>query len=205
MWLSVFFIYSVANTASKMYQDYLLDSPQYQYRATYRQTVKILSFIILECFHLAWLIYGNKLYYSSVNKCGEESSLLSFLMLAVLIIGYFHLMAYLTIILVVCTVVYMRFRRQGQKLRNSKHVLKNLKKIKFSAIEKSARDNGSNITEEDSTCIICYVAYNSTDDVVKLKCNDKHYYHTECIESWIKSGKNSCPMCRQAIDNTVPI
>jgi len=57
-------------------------------------------------------------------------------MLAVLIIGYFHFMLYLTIILVICTVVYMRFRRNGEKLRNSKNVLKNLKKVKFSSIEK---------------------------------------------------------------------
>ncbi len=57
-------------------------------------------------------------------------------MLAVLIIGYFHFMLYLTIVLVMCTVVYMRFRRNSEKIRNSKSVLKNLKKVKFSTIEK---------------------------------------------------------------------
>ena len=60
----------------------------------------------------------------------------------------------------------MRFRRQGEKLRNSKNVLKNLKTIKFSMIEKYIWDKGQTITEDDSTCIICYVAYNSTDEVV---------------------------------------
>ena len=57
-------------------------------------------------------------------------------MLAVLVIGYFHFMLYLTIVLVMCTFVYMRFRRNSEKIRNSKSVLKNLKKVKFSTIEK---------------------------------------------------------------------
>ena len=82
--------------------------------------IKAASLIILESFHLAWLIFGNKLYYSAANKCGEKSSLLSFLMLAVLIMGYFHFMLYLTIGLVVLSVIYLRYRRRGVGVRNSK-------------------------------------------------------------------------------------
>ncbi len=129
-----------------MYQDYLKEAPQYQYRSTYVNSVKYLSFIILEFFHLAWLIYGNKLYYSTLNQCGEQSSLLSFMMLAVLIFGYFRFLFYITIVVVIGVIVYMRFRRRGEKKRNSKQVLKNLKKVKYSTIEKQAKESGQDIS-----------------------------------------------------------
>lgn len=129
--------------------------------------------------------------------------MLSFLMLAVLILGYFHFMLYLTIVLVICTVVYLRFRRRSEKKRNSQQVLKSLKRVKFSTIQKQAREGGQEVGEDESTCIICWVPYTSNEEVAKLKCNDKHYYHATCIESWIKAGNNSCPMCRKPIDSTV--
>jgi hypothetical protein len=118
--------------------------------------------------------------------------------------GYFHFLLYLTIILVIVSVIYLRYRQRGQNVRNSKQVLKTLKKCKFSAIQKQFKDKGQDISEEEQTCIICWVAYNQTDEVIKLKCNDKHFYHAECIESWIKAPNNSCPMCRKPIDSTVP-
>ena len=40
---------------------------------------------------MAWLIYGNVLYYSKENNCGdnESSKMLNRLMLLLLVIGYF--------------------------------------------------------------------------------------------------------------------
>jgi hypothetical protein len=37
--------------------------------------------------------------------------------------------------------------------------------------------------------------------ITQLKCNDQHYFHTECLENWVKEGKNSCPMCRAPIED----
>lgn len=38
-------------------------------------------------------------------------------------------------------------------------------------------------------------------EVTVLKCNPGHYFHHECIENWVKEGKNSCPHCREPIQN----
>ena len=32
-----------------------------------------------------------------------------------------------------------------------------------------------------------------------MKC--KHYYHHECLSTWIKEGKNICPLCREEIED----
>lgn len=57
--------------------------------------------------------------------------------------------------------------------------------------------------EAEEECIICWSQYEEQDDVTKLKCNEKHFFHTACIESWIKQGNNSCPMCREPINKDI--
>lgn len=32
-----------------------------------------------------------------------------------------------------------------------------------------------------------------------LKCDERHYFHTECIYEWVKSENFKCPFCRAPI------
>jgi len=43
------------------------------------------------------------------------------------------------------------------------------------------------------------IEYKSTDHVTVLQCDARHYFHTECLEEWIKKGNNSCVICRSPI------
>ncbi|ETI27514.1 hypothetical protein G647_09705 [Cladophialophora carrionii CBS 160.54] len=44
-------------------------------------------------------------------------------------------------------------------------------------------------------CLICLADYEVSEEVRRLdKC--KHVYHRECIDEWLTTGRNSCPMCR---------
>ncbi|KAJ9606945.1 hypothetical protein H2200_008956 [Cladophialophora chaetospira] len=44
-------------------------------------------------------------------------------------------------------------------------------------------------------CLICLADYEAEEEVRRLdKC--KHVYHRECIDEWLTTGRNSCPMCR---------
>lgn len=53
----------------------------------------------------------------------------------------------------------------------------------------------------DNNCVICLEDYKATEMVTQLPCDPRHYFHTHCLEDWIKSGKNQCPMCRKIIQN----
>lgn len=50
-------------------------------------------------------------------------------------------------------------------------------------------------------CAICKEEYSETcaKDRVLLHCN--HHFHTECIDSWVSSGRyhSTCPICRETI------
>ncbi len=48
----------------------------------------------------------------------------------------------------------------------------------------------------ENQCKICLMEYEKDDEITKLKCDERHYFHTECIIKWIEQGHNDCPFCR---------
>ena len=38
----------------------------------------------------------------------------------------------------------------------------------------------------ETNCVICLVDYKPNDVVTQLRCDQRHYFHTECLEGWIK-------------------
>jgi hypothetical protein len=62
---------------------------------------------------------------------------------------------------------------------------------------------------ESKPCNICLEQYETSDDVVTLKCG--HTFHTTCMQEWAKSefsskrATPSCPTCRVAIDDDSPV
>ena len=57
------------------------------------------------------------------------------------------------------------------------------------------------VFQHEDTCKICLCEYEKDDMVTRLKCDRRHYFHTECIEGWIKQGKNTCPFCNKPIED----
>jgi hypothetical protein len=102
-------------------------------------------------------------------------------------------MVYIFIVGVLIYLVIARCRNQAAKQIGSVKVLRSLTKSKFNY----------QLFRAEEECIICWNKYNESDDIVKLKCNERHFFHSECIEGWIKGGNNSCPMCRAPIDRSV--
>lgn len=49
-----------------------------------------------------------------------------------------------------------------------------------------------------STCIICLKDINEGDQIMILNCSDKHYFHGDCIKSWL-TVKTVCPICRREL------
>lgn len=94
--------------------------------------IKTANFICLETLNFAFLIYGNKLYFSEANTCYQDNLILTYLMLAILIIGYFHMMIYAFIIGFVLVFVYKRHQDKTKKQMGSVAILRSLSKTKFS-------------------------------------------------------------------------
>ena len=52
------------------------------------------------------------------------------------------------------------------------------------------------------TCAICGEKFKEDDSITPLPCNEKHYFHSACIEENIEKHHNfNCPICRAPIDS----
>ncbi|KAJ3355670.1 hypothetical protein HDU83_003052 [Entophlyctis luteolus] len=53
----------------------------------------------------------------------------------------------------------------------------------------------SMVGETREKCTICLMNYEEDDEMRILRC--RHGFHAECIDRWLTSHVNSCPVCRQ--------
>ncbi|KAM3420025.1 hypothetical protein BST61_g3335 [Cercospora zeina] len=61
----------------------------------------------------------------------------------------------------------------------------------------TAAENGEQVLlDADQRCLVCLCDFEMNDVARKLvKCN--HLFHKECIDQWLTTGRNSCPLCRE--------
>lgn len=50
-----------------------------------------------------------------------------------------------------------------------------------------------------NSCSICFDNFKQNNEVAKVKCQCKYYYHKECIKTWINYPNACCPFCRVKI------
>lgn len=60
---------------------------------------------------------------------------------------------------------------------------------------KCLHESGMNPTTEiGDECSICLESFREEDRVTVIRCN--HYFHTECINPWLKKYCLMCPICK---------
>ena len=59
-----------------------------------------------------------------------------------------------------------------------------LKRVKFTN-PKAEDDLNVEIGEELKCCPICLVKYEEGEELVVLSCDDRHFFHKECITDWL--------------------
>jgi len=48
-------------------------------------------------------------------------------------------------------------------------------------------------------CTICQDEYKPDDKLLVLGCDDKHYFHDECLTKMVENGGFKCPLCNEPI------
>ncbi|EEP77837.1 predicted protein [Uncinocarpus reesii 1704] len=64
-----------------------------------------------------------------------------------------------------------------------------------SLIAENMEDGTSIRVNENERCLICLCDYEAEEEV-RLLAKCRHIYHRECIDEWLTTGRNSCPLCR---------
>ena len=152
------------------------------------------------CTLVGFYISGNVGYYNNPDETGCQKMLIQ--VFIVLIIGYIEMLKCCLVSLFVCILIpmvfyYARQNQQPQWIPTAPQFVQNLYKQKFNEFAQQHNGEIGN-TDQDKQCAICFLEYTENDEITPLPCDDRHFFHSGCIQEWLKAN-NSCPMCRQPI------
>ena len=186
MWLKVFFALFGLRSFFQLLKIFVIRN-FFQYQHVY----EIVRLFLIDGILIIWLLYGNSLYYSEQNDCrkNERTRFIVDFMGAILFVGYLLISLYLLLICTVpCLYLYVRHHMNIQMRLQQEAELRRLSQVPqiLSSLSRVPFDEEL-FTHEDK-CSICLGEYAENDLITQLRCDGRHYFHTTCIENWIKQG-----------------
>eukprot|EP00347_Sterkiella_histriomuscorum_P004597 403359859 len=208
-------------------QNHIIQQIGLAMRTVYEES-KFMTFLkFLSALALVYiLIVGNQIYYSSQSTCLGTNKLFFYTLMLALIYCFFQLMIVsliiIAFILLLPILLYFWCTRRNpeqQWVPSSQSVLSKLKKIRFGKIsqqfaninaatkkdinnQKHCQNNATEEQQENDSeqfCSICLQNYNYEDYVTMLPCDERHAFHTNCIEIWLNKN-NICPLCKKIVE-----
>ncbi|BGP18490.1 hypothetical protein JCM10213_001194 [Rhodosporidiobolus nylandii] len=64
--------------------------------------------------------------------------------------------------------------------------------------------NGEGEEDEEQSCPICFTEFEAGDELRVLPCDQRHRFHTGCIDPWLLEVSSSCPLCRLDLAANAP-
>jgi hypothetical protein len=119
--------------------------------------------------------------------------MLYYLALYQIIFGYFKMaMIAFVVAMVLCLICGRSRNRSHSSLVN--------KMPYMNAVNGLMRKKYTDINEKNmNECAICMEEYKDDDEIAELKCSEKHYFHSKCLEEWLKN-KLECPLCKKSVE-----
>ena len=169
-----------------------------------KNLIDILYALFVLNFQAAWLIYGNTFQYSDAGlacKNGSDGgSALWSLMMFIIAFGYIFLLTYAILCCclscVACCVLV--FRNDIQQHINNPMVSRIPYAAAITGLNKKSFDKLDTKNKNMSECVICMMDFKDTDEIAELKCDERHYFHSACLEDWLKR-KLECPLCKKPV------
>ena len=148
------------------------------------------------CICLSWLCYALSMLSDSSNECWSPFTFqyLNYYLMLLITLGPACTLGLGLILFIVCLPCVVKelckiFQDERQTRKMGERLIQGLAKRSFNPEQFNAQ----------SECSICFEEFKETDQVTPLSCDVRHYFHSTCIEQWIKT-KNECPLCRKEIN-----
>ncbi|ODV95831.1 hypothetical protein PACTADRAFT_2139 [Pachysolen tannophilus NRRL Y-2460] len=83
--------------------------------------------------------------------------------------------------------------------RKYKHIFDQSSSCTKNQNSKKYLDEDLIISNMESTCAVCYTAFEEIESIRMLPC--KHIFHSGCLHGWMVNCQGVCPTCRYRVDN----
>ena len=87
----------------------------------------------------------------------------------------------------------------NNNIQNNDEILRSLPVFKIDEKFMEVSQKEENKNEQFQKCVICMEKYEINDEVKTLPCF--HLFHKSCIDQWLKSGNDTCPICKNKINH----
>ena len=94
--------------------------------------------------------------------------------------------------------VNFNFLNEENNINNNEEIIRNLPSFKVDEKFLVSSQKEDNKNENFEKCVICMEKYVINDEVKTLPCF--HLFHKDCIEHWLKAGKDTCPICKNKVN-----
>ena len=135
----------------------------------------------------------HRIFFRDSNNCRAVSSALWWAHLMILLSGLISILLCWMMTCFWCLIVYSSLvtinSEMNERINNMrlKNLLMGIADLKINA-------NGH--TNEE--CVVWMEKYKPDSEIMRLPCNQNHYFHRDCILNWIESTP-SCPVCKVPI------
>ena len=158
-------------------------------------------------FEVSWITYGNTFHYTDKNRACKDNvegvQTLWVIMTAEIVVGYVTYMILISVILGYIAIFSLRYsnnQRRNELFRE--HFNRMERRLPYlNAISNLKRKSFSHIREGQRhmyECIICMNEFKPRDQISELACDQRHYFHSTCLENWLKH-KLECPLCKKSV------
>ena len=100
-------------------------------------------------------------------------------MFLLLMLGYCYFVLYAMFIGLFIYVKMRRINRRRNSISQSQRIMQSISRVRFS-------EELFGAMSDENECVICMSPFTTEDMVTKLDCPGSHFYHTTCIEGWIR-------------------
>lgn len=141
---------------------------------------------------LGWYIYVVVAFFSSNNKCRDDSEAL-WVGHLILVIEWFIMFLLYSFIwwVFICMITYICILlRQRAKERRANIRIKDLI-LKATSLKLNVND-----LQNDDICSICFENYSEGQEIIRLPCDERHHFHSDWIGNWIET-KSNWPIWKQ--------
>ena len=160
-------------------------------RVLIRDSVGLIK-IIYMLLMVGWHIYVVVAFFSTNNDWynNERELWIGHLLLVIEAIVIFVMASCVCLLfwIIMVFICYLMRKRSKEKKQNMK-----IKDMILNAA--SLRLNAADFTNDD-VCPICFDSYKENEKIIRLPCDQRHHFHSECIGEWIQT-KTNWPICKQ--------
>ena len=110
----------------------------------------------------------------------------------------FFVKVFLILMGYLCSYTVVFVVEKFKKWRNRKEHDEKMKQYKLVLSDPKMQIDKADVNSKE-ICILCMENYQFADEITRLPCNCRHFFHSKCIEAWINDNP-ICPYCNQEIN-----